>query len=163
MGFTVRASRNPDHARILQIALLTSQEDRDPSNWNEWSRELIQFRKLDFSSIYVAEVDLGTHKKMVGYVMVIADAYGALIYRMAVDPDYQRQGVGRKMFRHVVNRIIKPNQRIRLAIHTPSDIQSAFIWKMGMRMIQIVFEGCSSHKNRVFVFSYVKKSKEPKT
>jgi hypothetical protein len=32
---------------------------------------------------------------------------------------------------------------------------------MKMRMIQIVFEGCPSHRNRAFVFSYVKKSKEP--
>lgn len=161
MSVKVRTSRNSDHIRILQIALATSQENRDPCNWVEWNRELIQFRKLDFSSIYVAEVDLGTEKKVVGYVMTIADAYGVLLYRIAVDPDYQRQGIGRKLFRHVVNRIVKPNQRVRMEIHTPNDIQSAFIWDMKMRMIQIVFEGCPSHRNRAFVFSYVKKSKEP--
>ncbi|MEJ2718668.1 MAG: GNAT family N-acetyltransferase [Deltaproteobacteria bacterium] len=79
------------------------------------------------TSVFVYDGD-----RLVAFGRAISDdAYQAAIYDMAVEPEYQRQGIGTAIMKHILNRVRDCNVILYAAIG-----KEAFYEKMGLRRMR---------------------------
>jgi GNAT superfamily N-acetyltransferase len=71
-------------------------------------------------------------EKLIGFGRAISDdAYQAAVYDMAVSPEYQRQGIGTTIMKHILNRLPHCNIILYAAIG-----KEPFYEKMGLRRMK---------------------------
>lgn len=74
-------------------------------------------------------------KKLVGFARLVSDGqFAALVVDLAVHPDYQRRGIGRKL----MNRLIATSRRMgpETVAAFPRPKERLFFWKMQFRYVR---------------------------
>jgi ribosomal protein S18 acetylase RimI-like enzyme len=79
------------------------------------------------TSVFVYDGD-----RLVGFCRAISDdAYQAAVYDMAIDPEYQRQGIGTTIMEHILTRVRQCNVILYAAVG-----KEPFYEKLGLRRMK---------------------------
>lgn len=98
-------------------------------------------KALQYSYAFVVVLDQGeqfdpsrsSYKRMVGFGRAVSDgAFVATICDVAVDPDYQRRGIGRRIVKELVRNMKRKGGPTGFAVFPPPRARR-FFWTMGFR------------------------------
>lgn len=91
--------------------------------WNDPAKDIALCLKTPTAALYVAEAE----DVLVGTVMVGHDGHRGWVYYLAVDPDLQRNGLGRRLMRHAENWLKQAGlPKIQLMVRTDNAPVLAF-------------------------------------
>ncbi|MBO8173383.1 MAG: GNAT family N-acetyltransferase [Bacillaceae bacterium] len=85
----IRSFRLGDYAAITEIWRITGLEQKEAESLDALAKQLA----WDSELVMVAEQD----EQVIGVIVGTIDGDRAYFYRLAVHPDYQKQGVGKKL------------------------------------------------------------------
>jgi ribosomal protein S18 acetylase RimI-like enzyme len=105
---------------------------------NEAARIFAEKRDVQPELFFVAEID----GAVVGTVVAGYDGHRGWLYRVAVDPAYQRHGVGTAMVRHAEQALLAMGcPKINLQVRSNNAAVVAFYRKLGWQMEELISLG----------------------
>lgn len=117
----IRPARSED---IEEVLALWSVAEAEPTRTDD-ATSLELLLRHDPSSLLVAEVD----GRPVGTVVSGWDGWRGSIYRLAVHPEYRRQGLARRLLSEAESRLTKLGAKRMQAIVVASDHRAVGFWE----------------------------------
>ena len=136
-GLNIRQMTEDDWESISEIDSKITGKDRTPSWPQKASSHL---RTFSPSLSFVAEID----DKVVGFIL--ADIRGAeyalplagWIDSVGVDPEYQRQGIGRKLIETSIEECHLNGIKARLMVRKSDELLQKFLFSLGFEQGELI-------------------------
>ena len=110
----------------------------DGSPHNDPALAIRKKTEVDDELFFVAEVD----SRLVGTVMGGYDGHRGWIYALAVEPEHQRQGIGRALIAHLESALLERGcLKINLQVRASNESVIAFYEKLGYQVEERVSMG----------------------
>ncbi len=115
---------------VLEIERLSFAADAYPES-------LFRLYAADPRSLFlVATTGAMKMARIIGYIVIRADRWGAEIVSLAVHPGHRNRGVGRRLLRSAIDRMVRRDARsVRLMVHVNNTAAAKFYRQQGFRPV----------------------------